>query len=75
MGYGGKCACCGETQLEFLTIDHKNNDGNKHRKEIKNANIYAWAIRNNYPPVLQILCHNCHGAKSFYGECPHNRKK
>lgn len=73
--YGAKCACCGETQMEFLAVDHKNNDGNKHRKEIGYVNIYAWIIRNKYPTTFQILCHNCNLARSFYGECPHNRKK
>lgn len=29
-----KCACCGDGHIEFLTIDHINGDGNKHRKEI-----------------------------------------
>ena len=27
--YGGKCACCGEEQYEFLCIDHVNDDGNE----------------------------------------------
>src|SRR5216683_833717 len=26
-----KCACCGETQYEFLALDHVNNDGSIHR--------------------------------------------
>lgn len=32
--YGGKCACCGEANYVFLTIDHKNGGGNKHRREL-----------------------------------------
>src|SRR3990172_5963982 len=32
--YGGACACCGETTLEFLSLDHKNGGGTKHRNEI-----------------------------------------
>src|ERR1700688_4338156 len=31
--YGGKCACCGTTVFEFLTIEHSWNDGGKLRKE------------------------------------------
>jgi len=30
--YGGKCACCGENCVDFLVLDHKNDDGNAHRK-------------------------------------------
>ena len=72
--YGHKCACCGEDRYEFLAIDHKNGDGNKHRKEIKGTNVCLWIIRNDYPDDLQILCHNCNMAKTFYGVCPHKKK-
>src|SRR5688572_6031846 len=34
--YGGAvCKCCGETRTEFLSIDHVQGGGGKHRKEIK----------------------------------------
>ena len=69
--YGMKCTCCGESQIEFLAIDHINNDGHKKRKVMK-TNIYDWIIKNRYPKDLQILCHNCNLAKAFYGGCPHN---
>ena len=72
------CACCGETQLEFLTIDHINNDGAEHRRKIsgggKGAHSYAWIVRNNFPPGFQVLCWNCNCSKGFYGECPHKRR-
>src|SRR6266852_8334175 len=32
--YGGKCVCCGETEDSFLSIDHIDGDGNKHRREL-----------------------------------------
>src|SRR3990167_4100247 len=35
--YGGDppmCACCGETELDFLTIDHINGGGRKHREVV-----------------------------------------
>ncbi len=78
--YGGyKCNCCGESREIFLVIDHINNDGNIHRKEIskgkhssssRSHKLCSWIIRNNYPPMFQILCHNCNYAKS-QGGCPH----
>ena len=70
--YGAKCQCCGETQYEFLAIDHKNNDGNVQRKSLKTSTMYRYIIKNNYPDNLQVLCHNCNLAKAFYGKCPHN---
>jgi hypothetical protein len=69
--YGGKCACCGESEPKFLAIDHKNNNGNKHRKEIGNVKIYTWLKKNNWPKEFQVLCHNCNMAKAFWKVCPH----
>lgn len=68
--YGNKCICCGEKNFMFLALDHKNNDGNKHRKIIK-QDLTLWAYKNSYPKILQILCHNCNMAKGIYGKCPH----
>jgi len=31
--YGGCCACCGEVELLFLTLDHVNGDGADHRRQ------------------------------------------
>lgn len=70
--YGGYCACCGESQFEFLCIDHVNGNGAEHRKSIK-VSIYRWLERNNYPEGFQILCYNCNMAKSNGKECPHAR--
>ncbi len=60
--YGGKCVCCGETYLEFLTIDHIN--GNGCRDRLKNgggggSKTYKWLIKNNFPPGFRTLCFNC----------------
>jgi len=70
--YGGKCACCGENTPEFLQFDHKNNDGYIHRKNnTARGGIALWLKQNGYPDTIQLLCGNCHAAKSFYGRCPH----
>ena len=29
-----RCACCNEAMIEFLSVDHINNDGAKHRKNL-----------------------------------------
>ena|SRR3990167_3596234 len=71
--YGNRCACCGEKQTEFLSIDHKNNDGALHRKKI-GSHIYAWLYNQNYPDDFQILCMNCNFGKKFNGICPHKFK-
>lgn len=70
--YGRACQFCGETIELFLTIDHKNNDGAEHRKELRTGgtthDIYVWLRRNNYPDEFQTLCMNCNYAKGIYGE-------
>jgi len=70
--YGGKCACCGESNYEFLAVDHINGNGNKHRKTI-GQHIVRWIIENNYPEGFRILCHNCNQSLGLYGYCPHNK--
>ncbi len=75
--YGGKCVCCGESTIEFLTIDHINNNGAQIRKETKQGTggkLYRWLIKNNFPKDnYQLLCYNCNCAKGFFGYCPHQK--
>ncbi len=72
--YGAKCACCGERTYEFLQIDHINNDGAAHRREMGNGtSIYLWLIKRGFPLGFQILCANCNYAKAHYGTCPHKK--
>ncbi len=76
--YGQKCACpceCKVTNLRWLTIDHKNNNGAEHRRDNKVGTgriFYAWIIRNGFPDDLQVLCWNCNCAKGKLGYCPHH---
>lgn len=73
--YGGKCACCGETQYEFLALDHENGDGGKHRREV-GSKMSRWLAQQGFPKDLglRVLCHNCNSALGYYGYCPHNTK-
>lgn len=68
--YGTSCACCGEGEPRFLTIDHIDNNGAVHKKEIKRTALYPWLVRNGFPTGFQTLCYNCNCAKRF-GPCPH----
>lgn len=68
------CACCGETIIEFLCIDHIHGGGNKHRKENKISQLSIWLARNNFPKGFQVLCHNCNYGKYRCGVCPHLSK-
>ncbi|MDE1814921.1 MAG: hypothetical protein KGI05_09715, partial [Thaumarchaeota archaeon] len=68
-----KCACCGESIVEFLTMDHINNDGAEHRRKIGSAYLYSWLISNNFPEGFQVLCWNCNCARARSKDkiCPH----
>lgn len=73
--YGGtppKCDCCGETELQFLTLDHMNGDGNKLRKKHGPRYSYSYVRKNGYPEGYRILCMNCNFSIGHFGFCPHN---
>ena len=72
--YGGKCACCGETEPKFLALDHIAGDGKQHRK-VRGSEFYRQVRNERFPVSLQLLCHNCNLAKGFYGICPHQKVK
>ena len=75
--YGGyKCACCGEIEAMFLSIDHIHNNGNIERKaglySGNGTGFYQWLRKNNFPSGYQVLCMNCQiGKHKNGGVCPH----
>lgn len=73
--YGGKCVCCGETEIGFLSIDHIDGNGAAHRREIGLGNtVYCWLKRHGFPKDnFRILCYNCNLARAHLGYCPHEK--
>lgn len=77
-----RCKCCGDRNIEFLTIDHKNGGGNAHRRSFGASKgtpikFYAWAAQAPLKEVrklLQVLCWNCNCAIGAWGYCPHKKK-
>ena len=72
-GYGGKCSCCGETILEFLTLEHTNGDGKQHRKRVgEGAAVWRDLRERNWPQNgFTLLCWNCHMVTKTGQVCPH----
>jgi hypothetical protein len=73
-GYGNYCACCGETNCMFFTIDHVYNNGAEDRRLNGKAqgSFYYRLIREGFPKEYQILCANCNlGKHRNRGVCPH----
>jgi hypothetical protein len=74
--YGGaRCACCGETRIYFLTIDHVNGDGYLDRptRGAASGSSIWWKLKKlGYPDKerYQVLCFNCNCAKRTSPSCP-----
>lgn len=68
-----KCACCGETRIEFMAIDHVKGGGNQHRKKTGGDHYYSQLLK---APVdeYRVLCHNCNFSFGKYGYCPHQSR-
>ena len=78
IAYGGKCVCCGELEPGFLTIDHIDGKGARHRRHLKQQGLtgsfmYRWLREHGYPKDnYQLLCYNCNcGRHCNQGICPH----
>lgn len=72
--YGDCCACCGETERVFLTLDHIFNDGHMERGKGRGGGraTYHLVRRLGFPKDrYQLLCRNCNWAKHANGFCPH----
>lgn len=75
--YGGKCACCGESRWEFMTIDHINGGGADHKRRLKTSRmIYRELRKLGYPKdKYRLLCFNCNCCRGSFGYCPHESEK
>jgi len=77
--YGVQCVCCGETNINILTIDHINGHGNKHRIQTgcgTGVKFYRWLRDNNFPSEFRVLCCNCNdGRRVNGGVCPHELRR
>jgi len=77
--YGRECSWCGENDDMVLTIDHVENDGNKHRKQASGPMRVLLqilkAIKFGQAHKFQVLCANCNLAKvKNDGVLPEHRK-
>lgn len=75
--YGSKCTCCGEAEPTFLDLDHINNDGAEHRRELGNTTVIMLDLKRSGWPTgrVQLLCCNCNQGKVRNGGvCPHQEK-
>ena len=73
-----KCACCGESNIAFLSIDHINGrnktDVDKKGRRLTGSNLYLKLKKLGFPKGFQVLCYNCNCAKHYNQQCPHKTK-
>ncbi len=71
------CACCGYSDLRFLSVDHIDGRKSMSEKEKKLGSRRLWIhlIKTGLPSGYQILCHNCNIAKGQEKYCPHQLDK
>jgi hypothetical protein len=73
------CACCGQSERDFLTIDHVDGGANKISRELAiprgGSELYRWLARNNFPSGFAVLCANCNSSKGKHGMCVHKQVK
>jgi hypothetical protein len=77
--YGGACACCGETEEAFLTVDHPNGVPESHKKDGKRMSTVQILKRirdEGFPDDYRLLCWNCNcGRERNGGVCPHEQRR
>jgi hypothetical protein len=73
--YGNCCACCGEGNAGFLSIDHVNGGGRKHRQAVGGGTMVLLdIIKRGFPSEFRLLCYNCNLGRQFSGGvCPHEK--
>lgn len=71
-----RCACCGETSLSLMTLDHVIPLGCRNGKKRRAGNnSYRTIRRQGFPDGYQVLCGGCNLAKSDGAECPHQAER
>lgn len=74
--YGNQCKCCGESRIEFLTIEHSFNNGAEHKRKIGNGTVYRDLKKRGFPKDegYIVLCYNCNMSRGHCGYCPHEKE-
>lgn len=71
--YGDQCACCGESDLQVLNLDHIYGGGNAERRSVGggSSSLYQNLKRRCWPEGHRVLCLACNKAFHWLGNCPH----
>lgn len=78
-----ECHCCGERNVGFLTLDHSNNDGATHRRQLGIPRHGGYHLRLKLKRLgwpqdigIELSCYNCNCGRQYNGGvCPHKLTK
>lgn len=77
VAYGGKCVCCGEKELDLLTVEHIRFKG--HKLMYVNKEVLINRLKRlKWPDGYTVLCFNCNMSTKNHTEerpCVHNKKE
>jgi hypothetical protein len=65
---------CGVSHPKFLTFDHIDGGGLRHRREERVIILAEWLDRNNYPAGFQVLCWNHNFLKHLERPREHSKR-
>ena len=69
-----QCACCGELEYDFLSLDHIIPQAITGKLPNRvGVHLYRKLKREGFPDGYQILCSNCNLAKRDHGVCIHDK--
>jgi hypothetical protein len=69
--YGHTCSCCGESNEDFLTVEHREGGGTIDRRKNGTYGIMRRAAKEQNFDKYSTLCMNCNHAKGRHGYCSH----
>ena len=62
IAYGGACTCCGESNINLLTVEHIRGKGHKLVREGNTINTLRKLKKLNWPASCTVLCWNCNSS-------------
>jgi hypothetical protein len=77
---GHTCACCGEPEKVFLSLEHLKQNGNEHRRRVGGNKCSTFsalldARKHGFPKdEYGVLCMNCQRGTLLPEGCPHKRQ-
>jgi len=74
---GARCACCSESHISFLDIDHIHGGGSRERRGRGPNHIFREILGGlpNPHEKYQVLCSNCNQSKRRRGRCEHESER